>query len=504
MDISKLIVNTKLDSTSPYYLQIASLVKDKILDASLTVGEKLPAERELAALFKVSRTTAINAYRYLERDGYVNIKNGSGTYVGDRHTLTSKINNEIPWPQLLKPYTLPSMASLMSELMVSCVQEDKISLDAGMPDPNFYPVDIFYKLHREYIRELKPRDFGHIPVQGYEPLRKTITGMLHDDDIRCQPEDIVILSGSQQGLYLTARVMIDPGDYVIVQSPTYLGAIQVFQALGARILSLPQREDFPLEILEDYLARYRPKLFYCIPTFRNPNGTIISTEERKKIIQLAARYRLVILEDDPYSKYYYEANPPTSLKAMDNCGSVIYLSTFSKILMPGLRLGYMVGHPSLINRIILEKQYIDLHSNNISQWLLDLFIKEGYLTKHLTKMREIYKNRRNVMVDALNQGLKSKLSFYVPQGGFYIWCRIHGSISSKRLLQEALKMGVSFVPGDAFYAASASGEDKEFRLCFSQHNEKLLLEGINRLERALAKLKKGEYSIPKKEVRPIT
>jgi len=351
------------------------------------------------------------------------------------------------------------------------------------------------------VGELKSRDFGHIPIQGYEPLRKTITQMLDADGIKCQPDEMVILSGSQQGLYLTARVMIEPGDYVIIQSPTYLGAIQVFQALGARVLSLPQREDFPLEILEDYLARYRPKLLYCIPTFRNPNGNVINTEERKKLIQLAARYRLVILEDDPYSNFYYECSPPTSLKALDNYGGVIYLSTFSKILMPGLRLGYMVAHPSLINRIILEKQYVDLHSNNISQWLLDLFIKEGYLAKHLTKMRGIYKKRRNVMADALNQGLKSKLSYHIPQGGFYIWCRIHENIPSKRLLQEALKMGVSFVPGEAFYATP--GEDKEFRLCFSQHNEKVLLEGISRLEKALGKLKKGQYSVPKREVIPI-
>ncbi|MBB6217453.1 DNA-binding transcriptional MocR family regulator [Anaerosolibacter carboniphilus] len=501
MDISKLIANTNLDITSSYYLQIATLIKAKIVDGSLTVGEKLPAERELASLFKVSRTTAINAYRHLEKDGYVNIKNGSGTYVSDRYTLENRTNHEIPWPQLLKPYIQSSMTSLMSELMVSNVLADKISLDAGMPDPNYYPIDIFSKLHKDYLKALDPRDFGHIPIHGYEPLRHTITQLLGSEGIKCHSDEVIILSGSQQGLYLTARALIEPGDYVIIQTPTYLGAIQVFQALGARILCLPQREDFPLEILEDYLARYRPKLLYCIPTFRNPNGAVITTGERKRLIQLAARYRLAILEDDPYSNFYYEDVPPTSLKSLDNYGGVIYLSTFSKTLMPGLRLGYMAAHPSLINRIILEKQYIDLHSNNISQWLLDLFIKNGYLEKHLIKMRGIYRNRRNVMADALNSGLKSKLSFHAPQGGFYIWCRINENISSKKLLQEALKMGVSFVPGEAFYATT--GEDKEFRLCFSQHDEKVILEGISRLEKAIGKLKKDPFSTSKKEIRPI-
>ena len=500
MNISKLIVNTKLDTNSPYYLQIAALIKIKIIDGSLTVGEKLPAERELALLFEVSRTTAINAYRYLEKDGYVHIKNGSGTYVSHSYTLESKAKNEIPWPQLLKPYSQPSMATLMSELMVSNVLEDRISLDAGMPDPTYYPMDIFSKLYIDYLSELEPRDFGHIPIHGYEPLRHTITQMLDTQGIKCHSDEVVILSGSQQGLYLTARVLIEPGDYVIIQAPTYLGAIQVFQSLGARILSLPQSEDFPFEVLEDYLTRYRPKLMYCIPTFRNPTGTIMHEGERKKLIQLAARYRLAILEDDPYSNLYYEDSPPPSLKSFDNYGGVIYLSTFSKILMPGLRLGYMVAHPSLIHRVVLEKQYVDLHSNNISQWLLNLFMKEDYLTKHMMKMREIYRNRRNVVVEALNQSLKSKLSFQIPQGGFYIWCKIN-DISSKKLLQEALKMGVSFVPGEAFYAVP--GDDQEFRLCFSQHNEEVLLEGISRLEKSIGKLKKGQFPIPKKEVRPI-
>ena len=501
MDISKLIANTKLDTSSPYYLQIASLIKAKIDDGSLTVGERLPAERELALLFQVSRTTAINAYRHLEKDGYISIKNGSGTYVSDRYILGNRSNYEMPWPQLLKPYMQSSMSSLMSELMVSNVLEDKISLDAGMPDPNFYPVHTFSKLYLDNLSALDPKDFGHIPIHGYEPLRNRITQMLALEGIRCHADEVVILSGSQQGLYLTARVLIEPGDYVIIQEPTYLGAIQVFQSLGARVLSLPQREHFPLEILEDYLARYRPKLMYCIPTFQNPNGAIIKAGERKQLIQLAARYRLAILEDDPYSSIYYEDIPPMSLKSLDDYGGVIYLSTFSKTLMPGLRLGYMVAHPSLINRIILEKQYVDLHSNNISQWLLDLFIKEGHLGEHLTKIRGIYKNRRDVMADALNLSFKSKLSFHIPQGGFYIWCRINESLSSKKLLQEALKTGVSFIPGEAFYAAP--GEDREFRLCFSQHDEKVISEGINRLEKAMEKLKKKPFSIPKREIKPM-
>jgi DNA-binding transcriptional MocR family regulator len=501
MDISKLFVNLKLNGASPYYLQIASLIKDKIADASLAEGEKLPSERELALLFKVSRTTAINAYRHLESKGYVIIKKGSGTYVGDSNSYSSKTSKEIPWPQVLIPSTQSSMASMMSELMVSSIPADRISLDAGMPDPNYYPADIFLKLYNECFAELNPQDFGHIPVLGYEPLRRTVTGMLGDAGISCSPDQVVILAGSQQGIYLSAHVLIEPGDYVVVQSPTYVGAIQLFQSMGARILSLPKGDSFPLEILEDYLTRYRPKLMYCIPTFQNPSGAVMGISDRKELIRLAARYRLVILEDDPYSHYYFKEPPPPSLKALDNYGGVIYLSTYSKIIMPGLRLGYMVAHPSLINRVVLEKQYMDVHSNNIGQWLVNLFIEKGYLTRHLAKMRTVYRERRDIMFGALKACLGDRLSFQKPEGGFYLWCQINDGILSKKLLLEALKEGVSFIPGEAFYPAP--GESTEMRLCYSRHNEKVLLEGIDRLERAVRKFKKNRYNTPEKQIMPI-
>jgi DNA-binding transcriptional MocR family regulator len=370
-----------------------------------------------------------------------------------------------------------------------------------MPDPEYYPTDTFLKLFNECFTELNPKDFGHIPVLGYEPFRKTVTGMLSHAGISCSPEQVIILSGSQQGIYLSAKVLIEPGDYVVVQSPTYIGAIQVFQSMGARILSLPKGDRFPLEILEDYLTRYRPKLLYCVPTFQNPSGAVISLNERKELIRLAARYRLVILEDDPYSSYYYKEPPPPSLKSLYNYGGVIYLSTYSKTIMPGLRLGYMVAHPSLINRIVLEKQYMDLHSNNISQWLVDKFIKKGYFTRHVEKMRTVYRERRDMMVKALSISLGDTLSFQKPEGGFYLWCQINNGISSKKLLQEALKEGVSFIPGEAFYAVPR--EDTKMRLCYSRHNEKILLEGIDRLDRAVRKFKEDQYSTTGKQIMPI-
>lgn len=501
MDISRLFANVVLDGKSPYYLQIAAVIKEKIADGSLAEGEKLPAERELASLLRVSRTTAINTYRHLESKGYVNIKKGSGTYVSKSASFENKENIELPWPQVLKPNVRPSMASMMSELLVDSIPSDRISLDAGMPDPDYYPSDIFLRLFNESFADLDPRIFGHIPVQGYEPLRRSVAGRLNASGISCSPEQVVILAGSQQGIYLCSRALIEPGDYVVVQSPTYIGAIQAFQSMGARLLSLPEEEGFPFDILEDYLTRYRPKLLYCVPTFNNPSGSVLNLGERNELLRLAARYRLVILEDDPYSSLYYGELPPSSLKSLDNYGGVIYMSTYSKIIMPGLRLGYMTAHPSLISRIILEKQYIDVHSNNISQWLLDMFIKKGYLDRHLEKMRAVYKARRDTVCDAMSRSLHDSFSFRKPEGGFYLWCGSNDGIPAKKLLKEALKEGVSFIPGEAFYAVP--DESSEMRLCFSRHKEEILLKGIERLERAVRKLKRNRHHTPGKEIMPV-
>ncbi|HWQ30907.1 MAG TPA: PLP-dependent aminotransferase family protein [Negativicutes bacterium] len=500
MDISKLFANIILNGKTPYYLQISSLIRDKIIDGTLPEGERLPAERELAAILKVSRTTAINAYRNLEEKGYVEIRKGSGTYVCSRNNQPGGSCRDIPWPQLLKPDIQPSMASMMMELMVSSLPGEMISLDAGMPDPSFYPTEVFRKLYDECANELDQREYGYIPIQGYEPLRTTISGLLSEKGIDCPYEQIMTISGSQQGIYLSSRVLVEPGDYVVIQAPAYVGAIQVFQSMGARLLSLPEGDRLPLDILEDYLTRYRPKLFYCVPTFQNPCGAVMSVNDRKALIGLASRYRLVILEDDPYSSFYYNELPPPSLKALDTYGGVIYLSTFSKNIMPGLRLGYLAAHPSFINRVVMEKQYIDLHSNNSAQWLVNTFIRKGYFAGHLEKTRAAYKSRRDTIVEALNSTLRGRLSFNKPEGGFYLWCRSE-DIPAKRLLQEALKEGVSFIPGEAFYTVPSSGT--EMRLCFSRHGEKVLVEGAARLERAYGNIR-GRCSIASgKEMLPI-
>ncbi len=502
MDISKYLNRSELDASDkqPLYLQIALLIAHQIQNHSIPSGIKLPSDRELAGLFAVSRTTAINAYSYLEQRGLVWTKVGSGTYVTQARDTESL--SEVPWPQLFTAYPQNPLSSILRDL-VSTPAPGTLSLAAGMPDPSFYPLDTFTELHNHHIAKVDPADFGHIPTEGYQPLRGTIASMLNEKGISALPDNILTLSGSQQGLYLLSKVLLEPGDYVVMEAPTFIGAIQVFQATGARILSLPCKEKLSIELLEDYLIRYRPKLLYILPTYQNPTGRVMPVDERQDLIKLAQRHRLVIIEDDPYCDLFYSQRPPQALKALDSYGGVVYLGTFSKILFPGLRTGYLAGPAVLINRLAQEKQYIDLHSNNIAQWLLSKYLDEGKLSEHLTTVRREYKKRRDTMAKELQRLCANEIEFTIPEGGFYFWCKLKHTGTSQRLLQEATKNGISFVPGGAFHTVPTL--DKEFRLCFTTLSEASLIEGVQRLAKTLGQLSKKnlEKDITPHLVRPI-
>jgi len=470
------------------YLQLAEYIAERIRDTQLPASTKLPPERQLALSCGVSRTTAINAYRKLEEWGLVRTKIGSGTYVTD--TIVETAVHPVPWSQLLVPHPPSPLSSIMRDLVSGIVADTAISLATGLPDPALYPLEAFSDLQSRQLSNLNRGDMGHIPTEGYLPLRQSLASLHCQKGAPTAASNIAVVSGSQQGLYLLAKIFINPGDYVITESPTYLGVLPVFQAAGARLLTLPAPGPLQLDLLEDYLIRYRPKLLYLLPTFQNPSGRILSLSERQALLALAARHRLVIIEDDTYGELYYGQQPPPSLKTLDHYGGVIYLGTFSKILFPGLRVGWVTAPESVITRLALEKQYIDLHSANLSQWQLHEFLASGLLPGHLDAIRKEYQTRRDITASALKRYCGDRLIYSLPAGGFYFWCRLaHPFATARQLLHEATRLGVTFVPGEAFYP-DAEG-NKEFRLCFATNREEVQVEGIKRLGKSLDLLDKN-------------
>ena len=486
MDITKILSGLRLSSTLPIplYLQIATALSAKILDFTLPSGTKLPPERELARLLGVSRTTAINAYSLLEERELVSTRIGSGTFVSNDSPSTHPQAPTMPWEQLFTPGYKAPLSSIMRSLIDSPTADDTISMAAGMPDPAFYPMKMLQSLMDVRRPPIDSADLGLIATEGYLPLRRSLSAWQSRLGNPASPDQLLIVSGSQQGLYLTVKSFIEPRDYVIVESPTYLGAIQLLEASGARLLCLPPSGKIDMEILEDYLVRYRPKLFYTMSDFQNPTGRVMTLSERQELIRLAARHRLTIIEDDPYSQLYYGAPPPPSLKQLDTYGGVIHLGTFSKVLFPGLRTGWVHAAPPVINRLAQEKQYVDLNSNNMAQMMLNIYLEEDLLPGHLALVRREYKKRRNAMAAALRKYCGPLIDFDLAEGGLYLWGRMGPAVSPGELLRHSAALGISFVPGDAFYAHGLSSH--EIRLCFATHDEERLTEGIRRLGRALS------------------
>jgi len=485
VDIAKVINGIRVDpaSTAPMYLQIANSFMTKIQGNLLPAGTKLPPERELADLLSVSRTTIINAYRLLEERGLIATRIGSGTYVAEMPAADPQ-TPAMPWEQLFTPRYKSPLSSLLRNLVAAPTANKNISFAAGMPDPLLYPLNVIQEALVGERSSMECAEFGYIATDGYLPLKQSLTAWQSRHGIDTSAEKTLIVSGSQQGLYLIIKAFVEPRDYVIVESPTYLGAIQIFEASGARILCLPQSASLDLELLEDYLIRYRPKLFYTIPTFQNPTGRIMSLRDRQELIRLGARYRLAIVEDDPYGQLYYGQQPPPSLKSLDTYGGVIYLGTFSKILFPALRIGWVNAETAVVNRLSEQKQFIDLHSNNLSQKIIHLCLTEDYLEAHLKTVRRVYRKRRDTAASALRRYCGGHLDFELPEGGFYLWCDVRPPVSPDELLRCAAAEGVTFVPGQAFYVNGA--ESHQIRLCFVTHDDTLLSEGIRRLGKIFA------------------
>ncbi|KKM12773.1 hypothetical protein SY88_01435 [Clostridiales bacterium PH28_bin88] len=483
-----MLITIERACSTPVYLQIRNQIREMIMSGALPAGFRLPPERKLAEMLGVNRSTVINAYRELEADALIESHVGRGTTVKPRVPTalpaeTPRVN-PVAWRQFFSEEAGRIREPLLRDLIELANRENVISFAAGIPAPELYPVEALREIQDELLEHHGLTTLQHCPTEGHYPLRETISRLLESRGITAPPEEVLILSGSQQGLDLAARVFLDPGDVIVVEEPSFFLALQVFRASGARVMGVPVDEDgMRLDVLEPVLARYRPKLIYTLPTFQNPTGVTMGLERRRQLLDLAYRYQVPILEDDPYGELRYEGNPLPPLKALDRFGYVIYLSTFSKVLFPGLRVGWLAAPRPVVRQFALTKQLVDLHSNNPSQWLLDRFFRRGVFDRHLQAVRGEYLHRRDTMLEALEQEGPPGFSWSRPEGGLYLWCRLPENLTSSRLLARAADRRVAFVPGEAFYPG---GQRQHFiRLNFTFPPPDRIREGVKRLMAAM-------------------
>jgi DNA-binding transcriptional MocR family regulator len=467
----------KRNDTRSLYGQLVEALESAIEREDLTAGARLPSERALAAQLKLSRTTVAGAYRELEARGLLRSHVGRGTFVCAR---PEPAEAPFAWRGKVSAFAQLNADPAMRNLHLDALNSRLISFAAGIPAIECFPLADYRRLIEQVLKESSDVVLGLGPTEGQAVLRKAIAARA-----ATRPERVLILSGSQQGLDLIARCLLDPGDTVVLDRPGYVGAIQTFRAAGAKLVGWDTvRGD--LDELEDLLLRYRPKLLYTNPTFQNPTGKVFTLRERRDLLRLAVRYRIPVVEDDPYRETYLDAAPPPpTLYELDEHNIVIHHSTFSKVLAPGLRLGWLAASEYVVDQLALIKQRENLFTEGLSQLVMTEFMRSGLYDEHLARLRREHARRRDRMSASLARHLPARFLTYArPKGGLYFWCRLGHGLKGRQLLRQATAAGVVFANGEIFYADEAAGAH-ELRLCFASQTEDKIEEGIKRLAAGL-------------------
>jgi len=461
-------------SSDALYLRLQADLEKAIREGRFVLGSKLPPERELAEQLHVSRTTVTNAYRELEAKGLVRGYVGRGTYVC---ALPQPSNVPFAWRGKMSKASLRLSASPSTVVNRLSVDPKLISFALGCPALENFPAEEYQRIERSILCRRSIEAMGLGAVTGQPALRQAIA-----KEHSARADQVLVVAGSQQGLDLLARCLIDPGDHVIVDSPGYFVAFQTFQAAGARLIGWDAlRSD--LDELENLILRYKPKFICTTPSFQNPTGRTLSLSQRKDLVQLATRYRIPLIEDDAYRELYFDAPPPPSLRALDDHGVVMHVGTFSKVLAPGLRLGYIIAPENVVELLALTKHRAACFTAGLEQLVVAEMLGSGILAGHAQQLRHEHRIRRDAMIFALRQAFpKTRFNFSAPGGGLYLWCQLSDGLTGVDLNDLAIAQGVVFAPGEFFYPEV--GGEREIRLCFTGSTGPKIRDGVERLRNA--------------------
>jgi len=404
---------------------------------------------------------------------------------------------QTPWAHRYAYRTQRMKGSAIRELLNITSDPEIISFGGGLPAPDIFPIEQIRKACNSMLdnEKLARIALQYGSTEGYKPLREMIASLTRRYGINIQPNNILITTGSQQALDLIGKVFINSGDHILVESPTYLGALQAWNAYGAQYVTVPSDENgLNTDYLEEAL-RTGPKFMYVLPNFQNPTGVTIPLERREKIVELATRYGVPIIEDDPYGQLRFEGEHIAPIEVLDSrarrdnghyTGNVIYLSTFSKILTPGFRLAWVIAPEEVITKLVQAKQGTDLHTPTFNQVLAYEIAKDGFIDQHVKTICNVYRVRRDVMLDALEEHMPAGVKWTHPKGGLFLWTTMPEGFDSAEIFKLAVKEKVAFVPGEPFHPNG--GGKNTMRLNFSCEKPDTINEGIARLGVVLKKL----------------
>ena len=374
------------------------------------------------------------------------------------------------------------------EILALTSRPEVISFAGGMPSADAFPLDFIKEATNYYLENEPISVLQYGSSQGFGPLLRNLVTFFANKGLKTSEENFVVTTGSQEGIELVCKAFLNPSDVVLVESPTYLVALKTFKSYEAKCESVEtDHEGVIPEDLEAKIKMYNPKLIYLIPNFQNPTGTTLGEERRRKCYEIAVKYNVIILEDDPYGELRYFGQAVPSIKSMDTTGNVIYLQSFSKIVSPGLRVGAIVANKDIIQKIDSAKQSMDVHTPSLNQAIVSRFIETGEVNTHVEKIKNLYREKINTMTDCLGKYLPEGAYFSKPEGGMFIWCELDKKINSIQLLKESAMLNVAFIPGMPFYAEG--GHANTLRLNFTSSS----IEQINTGIKVLGDLIKTKY-----------
>ncbi|MBS4539933.1 PLP-dependent aminotransferase family protein [Clostridium sp. D2Q-11] len=454
MDIFSKIILDK-DKNKPIYIQLYNEIRNMIDKDILNSNGKLPSIRELSKLLRINSSTVVNAYRLLEEEGYVYKKLGSGTYVNKIYPQKKDQNNDISLDIL---YDFTNITS----------------------NSDLFPVNDFKRLMNKVVDRDGGIAFDYQDSKGYLPLRNAIVCYLEELGIQVPLESIQIISGAQQGIDIISKTIVDYGDTVITESPTYSGALYSFKSRSAKIVEIPvDRDGIDLINLEQKIKILRPKIIYVMPIYQNPTGFSYSEETKISILKLAEKYDAYIIEDDYISDIIFNNQRLKPLKSLDENNRVIYLKSFSKSFMPGIRLGFAILPISLQHKFLLGKQFSDISTSGFIQRVFALYLKEGLWKDHIQKISNIYNDKYNLTKEYIKKYKPVYLRYYRPSGGFNFWFSLPDGYSSQRLESYLKNNKILIYSGSRFY--NDIYDIEYFRINIASINKTNLEKGIIRL-----------------------
>jgi 2-aminoadipate transaminase len=377
-------------------------------------------------------------------------------------------------------------ASEVRELLKLLLVPDMISFAGGFPNPESFPAELVREIVDDVLKKDGAQALQYGITEGYMPLRESIAERMSRKGMKAAKENILVVSGSQQVIDLTGKVFIDPKDLVVVTAPTYLTALTGWAVFQASFESIPiDKDNMRMDIFEERIKRLArrsnaPVMVYALPNFQNPTGVTMPEKNRKKLVDLASEYDFLILEDDPYGELRYKGESVPPIKSFDDEGRVIYMSTFSKILAPGLRVGWVVADQEILSKLVIAKQSADVCANVLGQRIAHEYIVRGHIDTQIEKIKALYSRKMGLMLDGMDEFMPEGISWTKPEGGMFLWVDLPEGMDSSELLKKALKKRVAYVTGKAFFADPKEGVSS-MRLNFTHPSDEMITEGLRRL-----------------------